>query len=118
VNGLLNNPDSQNISTLSSRIQRIGNDRYNNISENLIEYHGRFVAGMRSPFAMVEDPLFAARSVCSLASDLLKIANPKSHLESIASQLSFLIHKFQEKNRISILYESPLQHKAKYLRYL
>ena len=74
---LLHDFDDRNIGAMSERIQRKASEAYNDISENLVEIHGRHIASSRSPYAMIEDPLFMTRSICSLASDLLKISNPR-----------------------------------------
>lgn len=54
------------------------------MTENLVEIHGRHLAGTKTPYAMIEDPIFMARSTCGLASDILKVANPKLHLYQVA----------------------------------
>ena len=76
------------------------------------------MASTRSPYAMIDDPFFNARSLCSLASDILKVANPRSHLESIAHQVRQITRKFSEKARMEVLLECRRECEGKYLRYV
>lgn len=58
-------------------IQKKASENFHELSENLIELHGRHIGGTRSPYSLMEDPIFSARATCGLASDIRKISNPR-----------------------------------------
>lgn len=59
-----------------------------------------------------------SRSTCSIASNILKISNPKKMLSSLAYELSQITRRFKDKNRVNVLVECKKDNIGKYVRYL
>jgi hypothetical protein len=74
---LINDHNHNNLEALSQMIQKKASENFHELSENLIELHGRHIGGTRSPYSLMEDPIFSARATCGLASDIRKISNPR-----------------------------------------
>jgi hypothetical protein len=86
MNGLIKDFNFDNITTLSEILQKLASNCFNDVSDNLIHYHGIHLASSKSPFAFFENPIFNSRAICSMASDMMKVTNPKKYLMSIKSK--------------------------------
>jgi hypothetical protein len=69
---------------LSKAIQDSASECFHDVSDNLLHYHGVHLAASRSPYAFFESPIYQARTLCALAADAKKVANPKKYLIALS----------------------------------
>jgi hypothetical protein len=103
---------------LSKAIRDSATNCFYDVSENLLHYHGVHLAASRSPYAFFESPIYQARTLCAIAADVKKVANPKNYLVALSRKFEEIWRKMMGWSRMEVLWECRKEKKEFYHKYL